>query len=444
MVAAVINLYAVPKHSYRILFYIGAGISLFAAIIRLALPESQYFIERSAAAKLAGTQISSAQKSKTFISEAGKALRLHWIRCIFAILLMTGFNFYSQFRLLLYTCMMLVADPWPPFPGSLAPAPSSPSLASLGSAPFVTPLLLAAPDATYLIMYSGSQDLYPVYVENGKGLSKHSATVATILGNCGAIVRLRLRLGFGNGLSQWPVSPLTSLYYTGWRVHGWLGIPVSRPSHHRHDLLHLDVLLHPLVAPPQLVPWAGSGSLLCPVWRAGSLVCGSHLARRDISGCLPRFLPWHREFFSALILNYTSNLTHSPSQAYQLGNMVSAASAQIETTAGDKIKTPEGLPDYGKVSAILIGVVSAWLIVCCIVGREDHGAHFERGKAAFEKGGGLDESELYILYLSRRFHADAFPKVDDRHDRLPELRGDEEKGSVAHEEKGQVQQREIA
>lgn len=100
--------------------------------------------------------------------------------------------------------------------------------------------------------------------------------------------------------------------------------------------------------------------------------------------------------------------------------MVSSASAQIETTAGDTIKTAEGLPDYGKVrfwfcshtkssahqpassrqvSAILIGVVAGWLIVCCLVGREDHGAHFEHGKAAFEKGGGLDESE------SRRSHA---------------------------------------
>ena len=36
---------------------------------------------------------------------------------------------------------------------------------------------------------------------------------------------------------------------------------------------------------------------------------------------------------------------------------VSAASAQIEATAGDKLKVgPKHLPDYGKVSAILIGV----------------------------------------------------------------------------------------
>ena len=40
----------------------------------------------------------------------------------------------------------------------------------------------------------------------------------------------------------------------------------------------------------------------------------------------------------------------------KLGNMVSAASAQIEATAGEKILTPQGLPNYGKVSIILIAV----------------------------------------------------------------------------------------
>lgn len=78
------------------------------------------------------------------------------------------------------------------------------------------------------------------------------------------------------------------------------------------------------------------------------------------------------------------------------------------------------------VSVILIASVAVWIILCTLVGREDHGAHFERGKAAFEKGGGLDE-------------------MDERHDRLPEARGvDEEKGSVAHEEKAGVERREYA
>lgn len=73
--------------------------------------------------------------------------------------------------------------------------------------------------------------------------------------------------------------------------------------------------------------------------------------------------------------------------------MVSSASAQIETTAGANIKTAEGRPDYGRTGAILIGVVAAWIILCCLVGREAHGSHFEKGKAAFEKGAGNDEIE---------------------------------------------------
>jgi SHS family lactate transporter-like MFS transporter len=73
--------------------------------------------------------------------------------------------------------------------------------------------------------------------------------------------------------------------------------------------------------------------------------------------------------------------------------MVSSASAQIETTAGSNLKTAEGRPDYGKVGAILISVVAAWIILCCLVGRESHGAHFEKGKAAFEEGAGNDEIE---------------------------------------------------
>lgn len=72
---------------------------------------------------------------------------------------------------------------------------------------------------------------------------------------------------------------------------------------------------------------------------------------------------------------------------------MSSASAQIEATAGANIKNANGRPSYGRVGAILIGVVAAWIILCCLVGREYHGAHFEQGKAAFEEGAGRDEIE---------------------------------------------------
>jgi SHS family lactate transporter-like MFS transporter len=48
-----------------------------------------------------------------------------------------------------------------------------------------------------------------------------------------------------------------------------------------------------------------------------------------------------------------------PGVAYQIGNMVSSASAQIEAVAGERIRSPSGVPEYGKVSAILIGVSAA-------------------------------------------------------------------------------------
>ncbi len=80
--------------------------------------------------------------------------------------------------------------------------------------------------------------------------------------------------------------------------------------------------------------------------------------------------------------------------AYQIGNMVSSASAQIEATAGARLRDPKfGLPAYGKVSAILIGVAAGVLIVCCLIGAEEHSAHFEKGRAAFEKDAGLDVGE---------------------------------------------------
>lgn len=95
--AAVVNLYAVPAaNTWRVLFYAGSGITLAAALFRLSLPESTYFTERQTALANSHTQISSGQKSKTFIVEAGKALKTYWVRCIFAVLLMTGFNFFSH------------------------------------------------------------------------------------------------------------------------------------------------------------------------------------------------------------------------------------------------------------------------------------------------------------------------------------------------------------
>ena len=64
-----------------------------------------------------------------FLHETGQMLKAHWMLCIYAVLLMAGFNFLSH----------------------------------------------------------GSQDLYPTYLQESKLFTPHQATVATIIGNCGAI-----------------------------------------------------------------------------------------------------------------------------------------------------------------------------------------------------------------------------------------------------------------
>jgi MFS transporter, SHS family, lactate transporter len=80
--------------------------------------------------------------------------------------------------------------------------------------------------------------------------------------------------------------------------------------------------------------------------------------------------------------------------------MISSASAQIEATGGENLRTTivvdgklKDVPDYATVQGILIGVVAAYLIVLAIIGLENHGTHFEKHRAAFEEGGVQDEAD---------------------------------------------------
>ncbi|GAA5925137.1 monocarboxylate/H+ symporter [Sporobolomyces koalae] len=288
LLSAVINLTLVAKHDdWRILFFFGAAASAFAAGLRFCLPESAYFLERRAAEKASGTAVSSAEKSKIFIREAGRVLKLHWPRCVFALCLMSGFNFFSH----------------------------------------------------------GSQDVYPSLIKESKGLSAHSATLATIIGNCGAIAGGTIA-GWG---SQYLGRRLTIIACCLWSI---AFIP----------LWYLPNSFGPLAAGAFCMQFGVQGA-----W-----------------GVIPVYLseispPAFRAVFPGLF--------------YQLGNMVSSASAQIETTAGANLKTAEGRPDYGKTGAILIGTVAGWIILCCLVGRESHGAHFENAKAAFEQGAASEDVE---------------------------------------------------
>lgn len=152
LLSACINLTEVARTgNWRVLFYFASAVSGFAALLRIVLPESQVFIDRRAAEKESGVTVSSSEKSKIFMKEAWRALKLHWVRAIFAICLMTGFKY--------------VAVPV----GSTSPETD-------------------ALDLPLCSFFShGSQDVYPSYIQESKGLSAHYATLATIVGNCGAV-----------------------------------------------------------------------------------------------------------------------------------------------------------------------------------------------------------------------------------------------------------------
>ncbi|KAG9026156.1 hypothetical protein FS837_004695 [Tulasnella sp. UAMH 9824] len=234
-------------------------------------------------------------------------LKNEWVLCIYAVLLMTGFNFLSH----------------------------------------------------------GSQDLYPTYLKTTKGLSSHSATVATIIGNCGAIA--------------------------GGVAAGWISQRLGR---------RLTIILFTLSIGAWIPLWILPNSF-------GALAAGAFFIQFGVQGAWG-IIPVHLNELSPAGFRSTF-----PGVAYQLGNMVSSASAQIEATAGDNLRTTiynkatgkyEEVPDYGKVQGILIGVFAAFVVLWTLIGDEKHGRHFENAKLAIEedKAGKGEKDEASIRNSQER------------------------------------------
>ncbi|KAI0289826.1 MFS general substrate transporter [Russula brevipes] len=288
LISAVMSLYLVPKtsHSWRALFWATSSISAFAAAIRAMVPESEVFLRAKAQERAKGSA-STGNKTRIFMRQVGAMLRVHWGLCVYAILLMAGFNFLSH----------------------------------------------------------GSQDLYPTYLKTSKGFDNYHAIVATIIGNVGAI--------------------------TGGALAGSISQHIGR---------RLTIILFVMLA----------GAFI-PLWILPSgfktLAAGAFCVQFGVQGA------WGVIPIQLAEMSPPGFRATFPGLAYQLGNLLSAASAQIEAIGGDHLKTTiiedgkrKVVPDYATVQGILLGSIAVFVIFITIIGPEKHGSNFELQKAAFEDG----------------------------------------------------------
>ncbi|EST06465.1 Major facilitator superfamily [Kalmanozyma brasiliensis GHG001] len=101
VLAACVNLgVGGATNTWPTMFWVGAGFSFVVGFLRLAWPESKQFIEARKASKGSGT--------KNFRKSFTACLRAEWKVCLFAIVLMSWFNWFSHSSQDSYTTFMLV------------------------------------------------------------------------------------------------------------------------------------------------------------------------------------------------------------------------------------------------------------------------------------------------------------------------------------------------
>lgn len=77
LIAACVDLGLVPhnKHGWRSLFWLGSGLSFFAAVFRAVLPESEVFLRAREEARAKGQLLNEKEKTKVFLRETKVRLR---------------------------------------------------------------------------------------------------------------------------------------------------------------------------------------------------------------------------------------------------------------------------------------------------------------------------------------------------------------------------------
>ncbi|HYZ15411.1 MAG TPA: MFS transporter [Candidatus Acidoferrum sp.] len=193
--------------------------------------------------------------------------------------------------------------------------------------------------AAFNFMSHGSQDLYPTFLTKQRGFDPHVTSYVAIVANIGAILGGTL---FG-GLSQRIGRRLTIMIAC---VLGAVTIPL----------------------------WIGAPSTVL-------LALGGFLIQFFVQGAWG-VVPAHLNELSPGDVRGTF-----PGLTYQLGNLISAFSAQWEAAYATKsFPAPGGGADYGHAMAIIMVGVFAAVFILTAIGRERRGVAFAHAGATAEKG----------------------------------------------------------
>lgn len=174
-------------------------------------------------------------------------------------------------------------------------------------------------------MSHGSQDLYPTYLKTQLAFSSDRATVVNCCANIGALFGGVLIGHFSNFLGR-----------------------------------RLSIMICCVGGGALIYPWAfisNNGIIPAAIFLQGFT--------QGAFGVIPLYLSELSPGFHSFIVG----------MSYQLGNLASSASSTIESTIGEKfpIKNPKGgadIYDYGKVMAIFMGCVYAYVLIIIFLGPE--------------------------------------------------------------------------
>jgi len=217
--------------------------------------------------------------------------------------------------------------------------------------------------AGFNFMSHGSQDLYPTMLQNQYNFNANEVTVTQVIANLGAI--------------------------TGGTLVGYSSQIFGR----RFSIIFICIIGGALLYP---YTFTSSERIAAPAFFEQFCVQGAW-------GVIPIHL---------MELSPGSFRTFVVGTSYQLGNLVSSASATIEATIGERFPLPPkgktARYEYGKVMCIFMGAVFAYVIVLTLVGPENKNKRFEveYDNDMDEAVGGHDVVEKAIHHDMDRYSPD--------------------------------------